>query len=86
MRNQYGVLTLSDDIRLSRCRRHSSAELQQVAMRSHLYADDTQNFNLLSTIADVNQLQQRVSACLDDVASWMRCNRLERNTAKTEVI
>ena len=36
--------------------------------------------------ADVSQHQERVFACLDDVASWMRVNRLQLNTTKTEVI
>ena len=33
-----------------------------------------------------HQLQQQVSACIDDVALWMRSNRLHLNTAKTEVL
>jgi len=32
------------------------------------------------------QLQQQMSACIDDVAVWMWSNRLQLNTAKTEVI
>ena len=32
------------------------------------------------------QLQQQVSVCIDEVAMWMRCNRLQLNTAKTEVL
>ena len=33
-----------------------------------------------------HQLQQQVSACIDDVALWMRSNRLQLNTTKTEVL
>jgi len=33
-----------------------------------------------------SQLQQQVSVCIDDVALWMWSNRLQLNTAKTEVL
>ena len=32
------------------------------------------------------QLLDRMSECLADIAAWMRSNRLQLNTAKTEVI
>jgi len=50
-----------------------------------LYADYTQVCGScrLSTTA---QLLDRMSECLADVAAWMRSNRLQLNTAKTEVI
>jgi len=32
------------------------------------------------------QLQERISACVDNVQEWMRSNRLQLNTAKTEVL
>jgi hypothetical protein len=50
-----------------------------------MYADDTQIYGACSP-AEVLQLQQRVAACIDDVAAWMRENRLQFNAAKTEVI
>jgi len=34
----------------------------------------------------MNDLAARVTACTDDVLSWMRSNRLELNTDKTELI
>jgi len=51
----------------------------------HLYTDDTQVYGSCrpSTTA---QLLGRMSACLADVAAWMCSNRLQLNTAKTEVI
>ena len=52
---------------------------------SHLYADDTQIYGSCRP-ADTDQLQSRVSACIDEVASWMQANRLQLNTAKTEVM
>lgn len=51
----------------------------------HLYADDTQVYGFCRP-HDVTKLQSRVSLCVDDVASWMRSNRLQLNTAKTEVL
>jgi len=51
----------------------------------HLYADDTQISGHCRPDAAV-QLQDRVSACIADAASWMRSNRLQLNTAKTELI
>ena len=50
-----------------------------------MYADDTQIYGFCRPTA-ASQLQQQVSVCIDDVALWMRSNRLQLNTAKTEVI
>ena len=52
---------------------------------SRLYADDTQTYSSCRP-TDADQLQSRVSACIDEVASWMESDRLQLNTAKTEVI
>ena len=51
----------------------------------HLYADDTQVYGFCSPTT-TQDLQQRVSTCIADVAVWMRSNRLQLNTAKTELI
>lgn len=51
----------------------------------HLYADDTQIYGSCSP-GSTAELQGRVSACIDEVAVWMKSNRLQLNTAKTEVI
>jgi len=32
------------------------------------------------------QLQNRISACVDDVAIWMQSNQLQLNTTTTEVL
>ena len=50
-----------------------------------MYADDTQIYGFCRPTAAL-QLQQQVSVCIDDVALWMRSNRLQLNTAKTEVL
>ena len=51
----------------------------------HLYADDSQVYGSCrpSAIAD---FQLRLSACIDDIASWMRANRLQLNTSKTDLL
>jgi hypothetical protein len=54
-------------------------------LRPHLYADDTQIYGFCRP-ADTAGLQSRVSSCVSEVASWMRENRLQLNTAKTEVL
>jgi hypothetical protein len=51
----------------------------------HLYADDTQVYGTCSPAESI-RLQNGLSACVDDVAAWMRSNRLQLNTAKTEVL
>jgi hypothetical protein len=53
-------------------------------LQPHLYADDTQIYGFCRP-GDHAQLESRVSACVNDVGSWMRSNRLQLNTAKTEV-
>jgi len=55
-------------------------------LRPHIiYADDTQIYGFCRPTA-ASQLQQQVSVCIDDVALWMQSNRLQLNTAKTEVL
>jgi len=41
----------------------------------HAYADDTQIYSFCQP-SDVNGLVERMSACFDEVSSWMRANRL----------
>jgi exonuclease III len=59
--------------------------IEKHGLHPHLYADDTQIYGFCRPGATA-QLQSRVSACINDVASWMRSNRLQLNTAKTEVL
>ena len=54
-------------------------------LEPHLYADDTQIYGYCRP-GTTPQLQERMSACISDVAAWMRSNRLQLNTDKTEVI
>ena len=56
-------------------------------LHPHLYADDTQIYGSCQPKpCDVAQLESSVSLCVNEVASWMRSNRLQLNTAKTEVL
>ena len=54
-------------------------------LRAHLYADDTQIYGFCCP-SKVCALQDNVSACIDDVAVWMKSNRLQLNATKTEVL
>jgi len=51
----------------------------------HLYADDSQIYGSCQPSA-IPKLQTRISACINDVAGWMRSSRLQLNSSKTEVI
>ena len=64
-------------------------DLQQIiekhGLRPHLYADDSQIYGSCRPSACL-ELQTRISACIDDVADWMCSNRLQLNSAKTEIL
>ena len=51
----------------------------------HAYADDIQIYGFCRP-SSVNCLADRVSACIDEVSSWMRSNRLQVNPSKTGVL
>jgi len=51
----------------------------------HLYADDTQVYGFCRDDGSVI-LQSTVSTCVDDISAWMKSNRLQLNTTKTEVM
>ena len=51
----------------------------------NLYADDKQVAGYCKP-SNVSSLQNSVSDCLTEVSDWMRSNRLQLNTGKTEVI
>jgi len=52
----------------------------------HLYANDTQIYSFCQPSMS-SDLQTRISACINEVAAWMRSNRLQLiNTAKTELL
>ena len=51
----------------------------------HLYADDTQVYGSCPPAA-VDALSSQVTECVDDIATWMKSNRLQLNPDKTEVL
>ena len=59
--------------------------IESHGLNVHLYADDTQVYGF-SPPSSVDQLQMRMSACIDEVASWMSSNRLQLNANKTEML
>ena len=59
--------------------------IQRHDLCPHLYADDTQIYGTCDPSATA-ALTDKMSACVDDVALWMCNNRLQLNTAKTEVL
>ena len=54
-------------------------------LHRHAYADDSRIYGFCRPLETVS-LQDRISACIDDVSSWMRTNRLQLNPSKTEVL
>ena len=65
------------------------ADLLKLIKRHQLvpraYADDIQIYGFCRP-SSVNCLAYRVSACIDEVSSWMRSNRLQVNPSQTEVL
>jgi len=59
--------------------------IERYNVHPHGYADDTQAYGFCSP-SSCWELREQVSACLDEVALWMRSNRLQLNTSKTEVL
>jgi len=51
----------------------------------HAYTDDTQIYGFCQP-SDVNALADSVSACFDEVSSWMRANQLQVKPSQTEVL
>ena len=66
-----------------------SSDLETIAQRHnltfHKYAHDTQFY--FSCVSDeTEQLQNRLSDCVDEMAAWMESNSLKLNSSKTEAI
>jgi hypothetical protein len=59
--------------------------IEKHGLRPHLYADDSQIYGSCRPSAYL-ELQTRISACIDEVADWMRSNRLQLNAAKSEIL
>ena len=66
-----------------------TAELQLLidnhGLLPHLCADDTQIYGFCPQSASL-MLQTCIAACIDNVAAWMRSNRLQLNLTKAEIL
>ena len=66
-----------------------SSDLETIAQRHnlsfHQYADDTQLYTSCVP-GETEQLQNRLSDCVDEMAAWMESNSLKLNRSKTEAI
>jgi hypothetical protein len=59
--------------------------VETYGFRPHLFADDSQIYGYCRPDS-TTQLQSNMSACIDNVASWMKSNRLQLNASNTEVL
>jgi len=59
--------------------------IERYGLHPHLYADDMQIQGSCHP-RSADQLQSTLSACLDELSDWMWSNRLQLNTAKTEIL
>jgi len=59
--------------------------VESFGLYPHLYADDTQICGFCRPEA-TDDLRKRVADCVAYVADWMRSNRLQLNTSKTDVL
>ena len=66
-----------------------SSDLETIAQRYnlsfHQYADDTQLYSSC-VYGETEQLQNRLSDCVDEMAAWVESNSLKLNRSKTEAI
>jgi len=70
---------------MSRCL--SRANIGRRGGQVHYTPDDTQIYRFCSlTPSSCTELQSRISECIDVASSWMRSQRLQLNTDKTEII
>jgi Reverse transcriptase (RNA-dependent DNA polymerase) len=58
--------------------------VERRGLRAHLYADDTQVYGFCPP-SETTDLHNRLVTCIEDVAAWTNANRLQLNSAKTEV-
>ena len=59
--------------------------IEHGGLRPHLYADDTQVYGSCPPAA-IGAFSAKVTDCVDAVASWMKSNRLQLNSDKTEIL
>ena len=62
-----------------------SSVIERYGLTPHLYADDSQIYGFCRP-GDAAILSTRLTRCVDDVAVWMRNNRLQLNVDKTDYL
>src|SRR6218665_720642 len=56
-------------------------------LQRHLYADDSRVYDFCRpNSTDVQHLRSVSTNCISDIADWMKCNRLQLNSSKSEFI
>ena len=62
--------------------------IQGHGLNPNLYVDETQIYRFCEPSASLERqiAEHYIASCVDDVASWMRSNRLQLNTAKSEIL
>jgi hypothetical protein len=59
--------------------------IEDNGLSPHLYADDTQVYGSCRPV-DVDTFSSKLSECVGVISNWMRSNRLQLNSDKTEVL
>jgi len=62
-----------------------AALIEKHGLSPHQYADDTQTSRSCSP-SHVDDFSSDVRGCVNDVAGWMRSNRLQLNPEKAELV
>jgi hypothetical protein len=59
--------------------------IEDNGLSSHLYADDTQVYGSCRPV-DIDTFSSKLSECIEVISNWMRSNRLQLNSDKTEIL
>ena len=51
-----------------------------------MYADNTQLYIAFKPVGGGELATERVEACVNEISSWMRKNKLQLNDSKTEAV
>ena len=57
---------------------------QSVAINYHFFADDSQMHDSAPP-SEISRLSADIASCIENVATWMKCNKLKMNDDKTEL-
>jgi hypothetical protein len=58
--------------------------IEEYGFSSHLYADDTQVYGSCRPV-EINAFSAKLSDCFGVISNWMRSNRQQLNSDKSEV-